>query len=131
MKCIALTATLAVFVGGPTVLCFDPGSLPPQASAESPELLKASDLSKEVVRLYAEQKYKEALEPARQALDIREKALDKDNQLVGDALSNLGAVYLALHRYSEAEPCYKRAVEINEKTHGPGSPVLPPLLDNL
>jgi tetratricopeptide (TPR) repeat protein len=130
MKLIVTIATLVLIIGAPMPRGLN-AQAPRQTAPENQELLKASELSKQVVRLYAEKNYKEALEPAKQAVEIREKLLGKEHQLVGDALSNLGAVYLGLKRYSEAESCYKQALEINEKTHGPEALVLAPLLDNL
>jgi TonB family protein len=130
MKLIVSIATFVLLMG-PAMAPRLIAQSPRQTAPENQELLKASELSKQVVQLYSENNYKEALEPAKQALEIREKILGKEDQLVGDALSNLGAVYMGLRRYSEAEPCYRRALEINEKTHGPEALVLAPLLDNL
>ena len=96
MKLIATIATFALLMGPPVAPRMNAQS-PPQTSAENQELLKASELSKQVVRLYAEKNYKEALEPAKQAVEIREKLLGKEHQLVADALSNLGAVYMGVH----------------------------------
>ncbi len=81
------------------------------AKQQSTELDEAFELSSRVLKLYAEGKFKEALPFAIRALEIREKALSADDQLVLNAQINLAEVYMALGKYSSAEPPLQRAVK--------------------
>jgi TonB family protein len=93
------------------------------ASAQSQDdaLKEASQLSQQVVRLYNAGKYVEALPAAKRAVEIREKTLGKEDPLVADALSNLGAVMMALRKYPDAESAFQRALSIYEKAYGVAS----------
>ena len=79
---------------------------------------EADELSNSAVKLYQQGKYKEALSPAKQALEIRERTLAADDKLVLDAVSNLAAINLALSKYKEAEGLYKRVLAGREKQSG-------------
>ena len=50
---------------------------------------------------------------------IDEKALGPDHPNVAIDLNNLGVLYDAQGKYSEAEPLFKRALAIDEKALGP------------
>jgi TonB family protein len=88
-----------------------------ESQAGSLELAEASRLSQQVVSLYAQKKYEEALPLASRVVEIRQKALGPDDPLLGDALSNLGAIFLGLHRIPESLKQYKRAIAILEKAN--------------
>jgi len=47
------------------------------------------------------------------------------------SLNNLGLLYRAQGKYAEAEPLYRRALAIAEKTLGPGHPDLAVVLRGL
>jgi tetratricopeptide (TPR) repeat protein len=49
---------------------------------------------------------------------IREKTLGTDHPDVATSLNNLALLYSTTGKYSEAEPLYKRALEISEKALG-------------
>lgn len=49
------------------------GSRLPQADVKSPELDEAVRLSREAISLFGDNKFDEAIKPAKQALEIREK----------------------------------------------------------
>jgi CHAT domain-containing protein/Tfp pilus assembly protein PilF len=102
-----------------------------EATEQSADLKEASDLNQQVVRLYTEGKYEEAIPIAERALDIREKALGPVNPDVATSLYNLAQLYRAKGDYSQAEPLYKRAIDIREKTLGPESPKLGNTLNTL
>lgn len=89
----------------------EPASQQATAKPQSAELEEAVDLSSKVLKLHAERKYKEALPLAKRALEIREKALAADHQLVRNAQINLAEVYIALGKYGDAESPLKRAVK--------------------
>ena len=54
-----------------------------------------------------------------------------DHPDVATNLSNLGWLYYAQGKYSEAEPLYKRALAIDEKALGPDHPKVAGDLNNL
>jgi TonB family protein len=85
------------------------------------ELAEAKRLSAEVVKLYNEKKYDDALPLAKQALEIRERVSGPDSELVALALANLAELYIAKHKYGEALATYQRVLPIYEKLFGPMS----------
>ncbi len=67
-------------------------------------------------------------------LDIRgiiEKALGPDHQDVAFVLNNLALLYRSQGRYAEAEPLFRRSLEIGEKAMGPDHPDVAATLSNL
>lgn len=87
-----------------------------QKSAPEPaELLEANELSRAALKLYNEGKFKEALSPAKRALEIREKTLPPEDKRVDDALGNLAVIHLALNNFKEAEGLYKRILASAQK----------------
>ena len=103
--------------------------LAPPAMAQQGE--DADALNAQVIKLYGEGKYTDAIPLAKRVLTIREKALGPDHPDVGTALNNLAALYQAQGRYTEAEPLYKRSLEIREKALGPDHPDVGQSLNNL
>ena len=101
------------------------------ATPQSTDLAEAERLSALVVRLYGEEKYDEALPHARRALEIRERALGRDHQLVGAALNNLAAVQVGRRNIREAENLYERALSIYERNFGAEHMSVAGLLDVL
>lgn len=85
----------------------------PAAGAGDPA--EAARLNAEVVRLYREGKYDEALTAARRVLELREKELGRTHRLVAEALVNLAAVEVRLGKTDEAKARYRRAADILEK----------------
>ena len=65
------------------------------------------------------------------SVSIYTKAPGPDHPSVGLALSNLGLLYNAQHRYAEAEPLYLRSLAILKKAHGPDHPDVGNSLNNL
>ena len=88
-------------------------------SQQVAELREASRLSAEVVKLYNQQKYDEALPLAKTALEIRERVLGSDGREVAVALLNLAELYRAKRKYAEALAMYQRVLPIYEKAFGP------------
>ena len=58
-------------------------------------------------------------------------ALGPGHLQVAASLNNLGELYRAQGKYTEAEPLYKRALAIAEKALGPGHPQVAASLNNL
>ena len=79
------------------------------------EAAEADRLNAEVVKLYREGKYDEALPVAKRVLELREQTLGGEDLKVAYALTNLGNVYTRKGDYKEAEPLFTRALEVAEK----------------
>ena len=88
-----------------------------QASAPQADEAEAARLTSEVIRLFREGKYDEALPPALKALELRERLHGPDHPSLVSALNNLGAVQLGRKEYEEAERHLRRALALADK-HG-------------
>src|SRR5262252_5142312 len=77
--------------------------LPVASQDGSKDLEQASVLNAQVVKLYEEKKVDEALPLAQKVLEIRQRLLPGNDRRVLDALVNLGELYLAAKKDSEAE----------------------------
>ncbi len=71
------------------------------SNQESAELAKANELSNGAVTLYNAEKFKDALTPAKQALELRERMLPPDHKRVIASVGNLAAIYLALKNHKK------------------------------
>jgi tetratricopeptide (TPR) repeat protein len=100
---------------------------PPLLAQESPW----KDLNDQVVVLYQQGKYAEAIPVAEEAVRAAEAAFGPDNARVATALNNLASLYEKQGRYAEAEPLYQRALRIDEKVLGPDHPGVATDLSNL
>jgi TonB family protein len=104
-----------------------------QSPAQNPgaAAAEADKLSAEIVKLFNEGKYDEALPLAKRAVELKEKALGKDATGLADALNNLGALYMAKADYRNADGPYKRSLAIYEKAKGAEDISLTVMLDKL
>ena len=89
------------------------------------------ELNEQVVRLYQQGKYAEAIPIARESLRVAEATFDLEHLNVETSLYNLASLYDKQGRYAEAEPLYKRALAIREKALGPDHPDVAASLNNL
>jgi tetratricopeptide (TPR) repeat protein/CHAT domain-containing protein len=92
----------------------------PAARAEVED--ETSTLGREVLRLYQEGKYSEALPIAERSLKRTKKALGSDHPATATSLNNLAALYWQKGAYTKATPLLQRALAIREKTLGPDHP---------
>jgi tetratricopeptide (TPR) repeat protein len=92
---------------------------------------EAAALNQQVLQLYIQGSYSEAIPLAQRTLAIVEKSLGPDNPDVATALDNLAQLYSAQGRYADAEPLYKRSLAIREKALGPDHPNVALSLNNL
>ena len=115
VKGLLLVSVLSVYVSasGANITSYQTGN------QELAELEKSHELSNAAVKLYHGEKYKDALNPAKQALEIRERALPADDHRVIASVGNLAAIHLALKNYKEAEAFYQRLLTADEKRFGP------------
>jgi TonB family protein len=88
----------------------------PAAGAGEPA--ESARLNADVIRLYREGKFDEALPLARRVLEVREKALGSDDMAVASALNNLSAIYARKGKAGEAEQLLRRSLAIAEKRVG-------------
>ncbi|GAB6038814.1 hypothetical protein JCM15519_33730 [Fundidesulfovibrio butyratiphilus] len=90
-----------------------------QARGENPDEAVATDLLEYAESLRDQGKYKQALQPAREALAIREKALGPEHPDTAVTVSVLADITQADGDYAAAKPLYERALAIREKALGP------------
>lgn len=100
-------------------------------SAPKAELAEASLLSASAVSLFREGKYDEALTAAKRALELREKALEKDDEQVVLAVINLAEIRFARGDTLEAQSLFERALKAYERALGPENVKLSRVLDRL
>jgi len=81
----------------------------------SPALQEAQKISAEVVKLFQQKKYDEALPLAQKAISIREKELGKSHISVAQAWRNLAYIQFQREKRNEAENAFEKAFEIYEK----------------
>ena len=78
-----------------------------------------------------ENKYDQALNLYRKALEINERTLGKEHPQVAGILNDLAMLSLSQGKYAEAESLFKRAITINEKAYGKENRDLACNLNNL
>lgn len=88
---------------------------------KTPAEAEADQLNAQVVRFFREKKFKEALPPAKRALELREKALGPEHALTVVALVNLASVYSELDRHGDAANARQRVLKAQEKQYGESS----------
>ena len=104
----------------------------PASDFERAELLEeANGLNQQVLQLYEEGRYEEAIPLAQRALEIRETALGESHPHVATSLNNLAALYRDQGNYSAAEPLFLRSLEILETALGESHPHVATSLNNL
>lgn len=100
-------------------------------SRDSASVEEAKRLNAEVVRLYREGKFDDAIATAKRSLEIWEKERGKESQQVASSLLNLAEIYSTKKNYPEAETYFRRALKVEEKRLGENSPELCRLLIKL
>src|SRR5712692_7691429 len=88
------------------------------SSSQSPGLVESYELTDKVLKLYSEGNYDEALPLAKRALELREAALGRNHEDLIPLLLNLGELYKAKQRLSDAHSSFERALRISEKVFG-------------
>jgi tetratricopeptide (TPR) repeat protein len=121
MKVVANLARLATFCL--IVALWVVIAAPCPATAQPSSFDDAKALNDQVITLYGEGRYGEAVALAQKVLSIREKLLGPEHPDVATGLNNLAFLYVRQGRYTDAEPLYRRALAINEKALGPDHPM--------
>lgn len=103
-----LIAAILIFISLATVQA--------QGSTEtlSPDLQEANKLSGEVVKLFGQKKYEEALPLAQKVVRIREKELGKNHLSVAQAWRNLGYIQQRREKIDDAADAFDKAFDIYE-----------------
>ncbi|MDY7050889.1 MAG: tetratricopeptide repeat protein [Microcystis panniformis WG22] len=95
------------------------------------KLAEAEKLTQQVIQLYQQGKYNEAIPLAEQALAISKQQLGDNHPLTVAILNSLAALYYSQGRYSEAEPLLKQALTIRKQQLGDNHPDTAASLNNL
>ncbi len=90
-------------------------SISAQTTQNSAALQEALKISGEVVKLFSQSKFDEALPLAQKVIEIREKELGKNHIIVGQAWRNLAYIQLRREKQKESEKAFSNAFEIYEK----------------
>jgi len=123
-----------VFIVSLFQLCAVAGQTDPnpgQTATAPPELAEATTLSRDALKLYDGKKYDAALPLAKRAVELRQKALGPDHELLASSLNNVARIYLAMEKFDDAESFYKRSLVILEKKFGTESKYLLNTLESL
>ncbi len=99
--------------------------------SRSKDLAEADKLSTEVVRLYGQAKFDEAIPLARRALKLREKLLSPTDPVLAESYNNLGILYIATSSFGDAESPLKRSLAIYEKVSEANGLMIAKTLENL
>ncbi len=102
------------------------GGLPSAAQDEDP-----AALNDQVVDLYQQGRFQEAITLAEKALRLREATLGPEHPATAASLNNLALLYVSMGDYSRAERLFQRALAIREKVLGSEHPDTTTSLNNL
>ncbi|TRU31067.1 MAG: tetratricopeptide repeat protein [Microcystis aeruginosa Ma_MB_F_20061100_S20] len=102
-----------------------------EATERDIALAEAERLNQQVIQLYQQGKYNEAIPLAEQALAIRKKVLGDNHLDTATSLNNLALVYHSQGRYPEAEPLFQQALAIRKAQLGDNNPATASSLNNL
>ena len=106
-------------------------SIEQQQGPTNQDSIEAAKLEPEVVKLYKEGKFEEAIPIAKRVLKIREQLLPANDPLIADSLGNLAMLYMARKKFGDADSLLQRALAIYEQTPGTNDLVLAKTLDSL
>ncbi len=101
------------------------------ALAQEFDLEKVKNLNGQMIQLYHQGHFGDAIPLAKEVLAMWEKALGPEHPNVASSLNNLALIYSSAGDYRSAEPLFKRALAISEKTLGPEHPDVALSMNNL
>lgn len=101
---------LSIFISAVVFISVSAQTAP--SATTSPEAVK---LSAEVVRLFQQKKYDEALPLAQKVIEIREKESGKTHLTVAQAWRNLAYIQQQREKLNEAKQAFENALDIYEK----------------
>ena len=101
------------------------------AAQQDRRLVEAEQLNQQVVELYQQGRYGEAVPLAQRVLELRESSLGENHPDVATSLNNLALLYKTQGNYVAAEPLYQRSLNIYETALGENHPNVATSLNNL
>ena len=111
-----------------------PGS-PSNPSDQPPGQVSAVDrivrLNREVVSLYRQGNFEEALARCTETCDVAKRELGEEHPEFASCINNLASIYEVRGEYGKAEPLFKQSLEISKKVHGENDPDFALGLNNL
>lgn len=90
-------------------------SIPAQTTPVSTALQEANKASSEVVKLFNQKKYDEALPIAQKIIEIREKELGKYHLSLAESWQNVAYIQQRREKIDEAERAFENSLDIYEK----------------
>ena len=102
-----------------------------QESSTSQELTDTAKVDAEMMKLYKEGKFDEAIPLGERVLKIRQKLLPPNDPHLADSMGNLAMLYLARKKFDDAGSLLQRALSIYEQTPGGDALVMAKTLDSL
>lgn len=112
------------------VLCLLSLVLAPDASAQQPAR-ELQTLQETIRDLYRSGRYREALQPAEQALALVMREFGPEHEQTSIQTYSLGLISSAAGDLAAAERYYAQTLRIREKVYGPGSASVAMALENL
>jgi tetratricopeptide (TPR) repeat protein len=88
-------------------------------------------LNNKLATLYKAGRTEDAIEVAKEALQVAEKTFGENHPYVSASLNNLALLYIADRRYEKAEELYERSLQIAEEYLGKDNPQLVSILENM
>ena len=102
-----------------------------QVSERDRELAKAAELTSEIVKLFDQKRYKDALPPALKVVEVRRRLLAENDRSLAAAYTNLAEIYFQLKKDREAEDAFTDALTVYEKQTDPPSGAISKTLERL
>jgi CHAT domain-containing protein/Flp pilus assembly protein TadD len=103
-----------------------------QLTPEQRQRLRQAGLRhNQAAQLFQQGKYKEGIEPARQALEIRQQVMGEKDPLCTISHNALGSLYLRSGDFVHAETAFRQALEIRRPIVGEEHPLVAESLHNL
>ncbi|MGA2401542.1 MAG: tetratricopeptide repeat protein [Syntrophobacteraceae bacterium] len=106
-------------------------AIPAAALAPPASLDGVVRMNKEVISLYRQGNYEEALAHCIETCEVARRELGEEHPEFGSCISNLALLYKMTGRYSLAEPLLKQSLEISRKVYGENDPDFVTSLNNL
>lgn len=101
------------------------------ALANEQTIDEANRLDAEVMKLYGQGHYKEAIPYAKRSLDIVKSIYGDNHANASLNLNNLAELYRKTFNYTDAEPLYRQSIDILEKAYGSEDLVVASRINNL
>ena len=88
-------------------------------------------LNDKLATLYKAGRIEDAIDVAKEALQVAEKTFGENHPYVSVSLNNLALLYISEGQYEKAEGLYERSLKIAEEHLGKDNPQLANILENM